>query len=57
METGMEALLGMIDGLASEAKNVTSALGAKLKQHYGFSNTVVYKLAPEGAETSEEPEQ
>lgn len=56
METGMEALLGMINDIASEAKSVTGALGTKLKQHYGFSNTVLYDLKPESSEGSIEAE-
>lgn len=51
METGMEALLAMIKDIASEAQNVTGALGAKLKQHYGFANTVIYNPKPVSAET------
>lgn len=55
METGIEALLDMIEEVAREAKSVTSDLGIKLKKHYGFSNTVIYQdlleVAPE-AETS-----
>lgn len=50
METGIEALLDMIEDVAREAKSVTSSLGIKLKKHYGFSNTVIYNDVLEAAE-------
>lgn len=44
LETGVEALLEMIDDVTREAKIATSDLGVKLKRHYGFPNTVIYEL-------------